>query len=147
MMILFVIRFFDFLLSGVLSGMLIIIWIVSYRQDPSYDTYLETHQVFIKTYQKRLPFLGVATILLTLSSALLQNNIVSIYLIISTILLFGAEIITRKGMQALNKQIMRWSKERMPNKWKYVMDKWWHFHIARTVFTLLGFILIILSSL
>src|ERR1700682_745118 len=106
-MILFIIRFLDLLLSGLLLGIMIIIWSTFYHQNRTYAAYLETQQVALEAYRKIIPILAVVTILLTLSSAIFQNNIASIYLIISSILLFGAGIITRKSIQPLNKQIMR----------------------------------------
>src|ERR1700681_770461 len=145
-MTLFIIHFFDLLFSGCLSAIMLVIWLRS-GQFLSYIEYLDIHQAFTKTYENKLPWLGILILLLTLGLAVFQNNSASIYLVLSVILLLCAEIITRKYMQPLHKQIMRWSKERMPNRWEYVRYSWLNFHIARTILTFLGFLLIVFYSL
>ena len=139
-----VIFLFDFLFSGALSTIMIAFWLKSSKDLP-YNVYLDIYGVFIKTYENKLTWAGAFIFLLTLGLIPFQNNFASIFLILSIIFLLGAGIVTRIYMKPLQKQIVRWSKERMPNRWEYVRNSWLNFHIVRTVFILLSFLLIILS--
>jgi hypothetical protein len=149
MVIIFIFRFFDLLVSGLLTGVMIGIWLGPNPKSLSDICYIEYTQAFIQAFNIKMPVFLLLSIFLTLTSALLQSSVISIFipLILATIFLAFCGIITRLGNQPINKQIMRWSKNYIPNKWEYLRDRWWYFHIFRTLFVLLAFILIVFTSL
>ncbi len=148
-MIIFIIRFFDILSSGLLAGIMICIWQGADHKASSEMSNLEIQQANIKTFNDKIPLLGLMNILLTIASAALQIHIMIIFipLLSASLFLMVSGIITRYGNQPINKQIQRWSKDYIPSKWEYIRDKWFSYHIYRTILTLLAFILIILASL
>ncbi len=148
-MFIFIIRFFDILFSGLLAGIMICIWQSADYKTSSETTNLVIHQATIKLFNDKIPLLGLMAILLSLAFAAMKNQIMIIFvpLLIASLFLIAGGIITRYGNQPINKQIQRWSKDFIPSKWEYVRDKWFSFHIYRTIFTLLAFILIIFASL
>ena len=148
-MFIFIIRFFDILFSGLLAGIMICIWQTADYKPVLETTYLEIQQANMKTFSDKIPLLGLMTILLSLVSAFLQNHIMIIFipLLLASLLLLVSGIITRYGNQPINKQVQRWSKDIIPGKWEFVRDKWFSYHIYRTVLSLLAFVLIIFSSL
>jgi Domain of unknown function (DUF1772) len=148
-MIIFIIRFFDILLSGLLAGIMICIWQGADHKASSEISNLEIQQANIKIFDDKIPLLGLMTILLSLISAALQNHIMIIFipLILASLFLMVSGILTRYGNQPINKQIRRWSKDFIPNKWEYMRDKWFYYHMYRTILTLLAFVIIITTSL
>ena len=148
-MIIFIIRFFDILSSGLLAGIMICIWQGADHKASSEMSNLEIQQANIKTFNDKIPLLGLMNILLSIASAALQIHIMIIFipLLSASLFLMVSGIITRYGNQPINKQIQRWSKDYIPSKWEYIRDKWFSYHIYRTILTLLAFILIILASL
>src|SRR5579864_3908225 len=134
-MIVFIIRFFDILISGLLAGIMICIWQGADSKDALEPTNFELQQANMKTCKDKIPLLGLMTILLTLASAALQNHIMIIFipLLLASLLLLISGIITRYGNQPINKQIQRWSKAYIPGKWEYIRDKWVYYHIYRTL--------------
>jgi Domain of unknown function (DUF1772) len=147
-MFIFIIRFFDILFSGLLAGIMISIWQGADKAISEISN-LEIQKANIKIMNDKIPLLELMTILLTLASAALQTYIVILFipLLIASIFLMVSGIITRYGNQPINKQIQRWSKDFIPSKWEYIRDKWFTYHIYRTILTLLAFILIILACL
>jgi hypothetical protein len=148
-MFIFIIRFFDILFSGLLAGIMISIWQGADHNATSEINNFEIQQANIKIFNDKIPLLGFITILFTLTSAALQNHIMIIFipLLTASLFLIVSGIITRYGNQPLNKQIQRWSKDFIPSKWQYITDKWFAYHIYRTILTQLAFILIVLACL
>ncbi len=148
-MFIFIIRFFDILFSGLLTGIMICIWQGADYKTSSETTNLVIHQATINIFNDKIPLLGLIIILLSLAAAALQNHIMIIFipLLLASLLLMVSKIITRYGNHPINKQIQRWSKDFIPTKWEYINDKWLSYHIYRTILTLIAFILIIFASL
>ncbi len=148
-MFIFIIRFFDILFSGLLAGIMICIWQAAAYKAEREISNLEIQQANIKIFNDKIPLLGLMTIILTLTSVALQNHMMIIFipLLLAALFLMISGIISRYVNQPINKQIQRWSKDYIPGKWEYIRDKWVSYHIYRTIFTLLAFVLIILTSL
>lgn len=148
-MFIFIIRFFDILFSGLLAGIMICIWQGADYKANSETANLEIKLVNMKTFNDKIPLLGLMIILFSLVAAGLQNHIMIIFipLLLASLLLIISGIITRFGNQPINKQIQRWSKDFIPSKWEFVRDKWLSYHIYRTILTLIAFALIVFASL
>ncbi|HSZ32402.1 MAG TPA: DUF1772 domain-containing protein [Puia sp.] len=148
-MFIFIIHFIDILLSGLLSGIMVCIWQRADYKTTSEISNLEIQKANMKTFDDKIPFLGLMTALLSIVSAVLQNDILIIFipLLIATILLIVSGIITMYGNQPINKQIQRWTKDFIPGKWEFIRDRWLSFHIYRSILTLIAFILIVFADL
>ena len=141
-------RFLNIIMAGLLAGILLGISLGYNPKNLSVSTYIEQQQNVIKALNTLMPLLGLITIILTLSSAFLQkdNKIIFITLIIATIALVITAFVTRFVNQPINSNVMIWNKATLPTNWKELRDKWWSFHLIRTIMTLTAFILISLTA-
>ena len=92
-----------------------------------------------------MPLLGLITIILTVISAMLQkeNHTVLVILLIAAVLLIISGLVTRFGNQPINSIVMTWNKANVPVNWADLRNKWWSFHIMRTITAFLAFCLIV----
>ena len=138
------IGFLNLVLVGLLAGSIFGIWLGYNPAEFSYPTYVEYQQNAIRSLNTIMPILGLITIILTVVSAAAQRNQQSVFytLIIAAVLLISGGLITRFGNQPINAVVMRWSDSDVPGNWSELRDKWWQFHIGRTVVTVIAFCLI-----
>jgi hypothetical protein len=138
-----VIRFFDLILVGVVSGILIGILLGYNPKTLSSGSYLEQQQNAIKALNTLMPILGLIAIILTLISAFLQRQNNLITLLIAAGLLIASGIITRFGNQPINSIVMTWDYKTIPQNWIGLRDQWWNFHKMRTLTSFVSFCLIV----
>ena len=136
-------------MAGLIAGTIFGIWIGYNPKNLSAPAYVELQQMAIRSLNTLMPLLGLITIILTITSALLQkeNQTVLITLLIAAVLLIAAGLVTRFGNQPINKIVMTWDKTSVPGNWTGLRDKWWSFHIVRSVATILAFCLIIWANM
>jgi len=136
-------------MAGLLAGTIFGIWIGYNPKNLSAPAYVELQQMAIRSLNTLMPLLGLITIILTITSALLQkeNQTVLITLLIAAVLLIAAGLVTRFGNQPINKIVMTWDKTSVPGNWTGLRDKWWSFHIIRAVVSILAFCLIMWSNM
>jgi len=139
-----IIRFLNTVMAGLLAGILLGICLGYNPRNLSAGAYIEQQQNAISALNTLMPLVGLCTIILTLISSYLQksNNLVFVTLLIAAILLIISGLITRFGNQPLNTIVMTFKKENVPSSWTELRDKWWSFHIMRTITALIAFILI-----
>jgi hypothetical protein len=144
-----IIRYLNIILVGLLAGMMSGIWLGYNPKTLSLSTFVEQQQNVIKALNTLMPLLGLLTIILTLSSGFLQNKNKPIFitLLIAALLLIISGLITRLGNQPINSIVLTWNKENMPADWTGLRDKWWSFHIVRTLTALVAFCLIVWTSI
>jgi len=138
-----VIKFFDLILVGIVSGILIGILLGYNPKTLSPGSYLEQQQNAIKTLNTLMPILGLIATLLTLISAILQRQNNLITLLIAAGLLIASGIITRFGNQPINSIVMTWDSKTIPQNWIGLRDQWWVFHIMRTLTSFVSFCIIV----
>lgn len=148
-MTLLIIRFLNILFAGLIAGTLIGIWVGYNPQYLSSQTYIEQQQSVIKALNTLMPLLGLFTIVLTITSAFMQkdNSPIFIILLIAAASLIISGLVTRFGNQPINSIVMTWNKTDIPTNWIELRDKWWSFHIVRTVTALVSFGLIIWTNM
>ena len=148
-MLLLIIRFLNILMAGLIAGALFGIWIGYNPHSFSSGTYVEYQQSVIKALNTLMPVLGLITIVLTVISALMQreNKGVLISLLVAAGLLIISGLVTRFGNQSINAIVMTWDKLNVPGNWGELRDKWWSFHVIRTVSALAAFSLIVWTSM
>jgi hypothetical protein len=136
-------------MAGLIAGTLFGIWIGYNPKSFSVQTYVEQQQGAIKALNTLMPLLGALTIILTIISAFLQkqNQTVFITLLIAAAFLIISGLATRFGNQPINSIVMTWDKITAPNNWSELRDKWWSFHLIRTLAAFIGFCLIIWASM
>ena len=138
-----IIKFFDLILVGIISGILIGISLGYNPKTLSASSYLEQQQNAIKALNTLMPLLGLIASILTLISAILQRQNNLIILLIAAGLLIASGIITRFGNQPINSIVMTWDFKTIPQNWIGLRDQWWNFHKMRTLTSFVSFCLIV----
>ncbi|MEO6347396.1 MAG: DUF1772 domain-containing protein [Aquaticitalea sp.] len=148
-MIFLIVRFLNIFIVGLVAGTLFGIWIGYNPLNLSDQTYVEQQQGVIIALNTLMPILGLSTIILTLISAFMlkDNKTVFIILVVAAVLLIISGLVTRFGNQPINSTVMTWNKLDPPNDWYELRNKWWSWHIVRTISALLAFCLIVWASL
>ena len=143
------IRFLNIILVALVSGATFGIWFGYNPKTFSASTYIEQQQGAIRGLNTMMPALGLGTVLLTLFSAFQQKDDKStvLQLLTASVLLIGSGLITRFGNQPINSMVMTWTADSMPADWTAWRDRWWSFHIIRTLASLLALLLIVWAAL
>jgi hypothetical protein len=144
-----IIQFSNIVLTGLVAGVIFGIWIGYNPHDLSAVTYVEQQQNAIRALNVLMPMLGLLSIMLTISNAIISKleKLKRNTLITAALLLIFSGLITRFGNQPINAIVMTWNLENIPDTWTALRDKWWSFHIMRTVATTIGFALIVWSTI
>jgi len=148
-MSIFVVRFANVVLVGAMTGIVLGIWLGSDPKKMSFPGYVEYQQGLINAFNVLMPLLGLLAILLTVLSAVLQRDDVGVFtsLLLAVALLILSGLITRFGNQPINAVVLTWNANRAPGDWSALRDKWWWFHIVRSLAIGVSFCLITWSSL
>ena len=143
-----IIRITNILMVGIISGILLAIWLGNKPKVLPYTDYTLLHRGLVDSYNIIMPLMGLITIILTLLAAFLQkdNKNIMLLLMVGAILLIAAGLITRFGNQPINSLVMGWDLKSEDHNWMALRDKWWSFHMMRTIATFLSFCLITASN-
>jgi uncharacterized membrane protein len=71
-----------------------------------------------------------------------QEKPVFYILLLSALLLIVSGAVTRFGNQPINAVVITWNLSSIPGEWAQLRDQWWHYHIIRTLSTILAFTLL-----
>ena len=142
-------RFLNIILVALVSGVQFGIWVGYNPQTFSASTYVEQQQGAIRGLNTLMPVLGLVSVLLTLFSAFQQKDDKSTFYVLLTgaALLIVSGLVTRFGNQPINRVVMTWTADSIPADWAAWRDRWWSFHIIRTLASLLALLLIVWSAL
>ncbi len=85
----------------------------------------------------------IATVI-TLISAFLQrkNKSVFVALLLAAVFFISCMVITRFGNIPIQTEMLKWATDSLPENWAMLRDKWWSFHIIRTVVELIALVLV-----
>ena len=130
-----IIRFVDLLLVALLVGTIFGIWIGFNPAGLSPATYVEQQQHAIRALNTFMPLLGALCIVLTIALAVLtKKDRRTRYLLIATaVCLLMAGVVTRFENQPINSIVMTWTPQAPPANWMELRDRWWQWHIVRTL--------------
>ncbi|HTO45114.1 MAG TPA: DUF1772 domain-containing protein [Burkholderiales bacterium] len=130
-----IIRFVDLLLVALLVGTIFGIWIGFNPAGLSPATYVEQQQHAIRALNTFMPLLGALCIALTIALAVLtKKDRRTRYLLIATaVCLLMAGVVTRFENQPINSIVMTWTPQAPPANWMELRDRWWQWHIVRTL--------------
>lgn len=144
-----IIRFLNIIMAALVAGTIFGIWVGYNPKDLSAPTFIEQQQSAINALNTLMPILGLITILLTLTSALLHKNEKSAFLIllIATIFLVLSGLTTKFGNQPINSIVMTWNMNSPPNNWMELRNNWWFYHEVRTLSAFIGLCLIVWTSM
>ena len=131
-------------MAGLVSGIIVGIWLGFDPGTFSFSTYLEHQQTAIKGLNVLMPILGFITILLTLVSAFLQKNNKNVFftLLLAAVLLIISGLVTRFGNQPINEIVMTWTNVDVPSDWTELRDRWWTLHKIRSGCSFIAFIMV-----
>ena len=137
------------LLSGLLAGAVVLVWVGDRPFDMSPRFYVEFQQARISALTLPMPLLGASTtifaILLTFS---LRGQQSAFYLTLAATLCFVAGMAVTVGFNMpINNQVVAWSAGAPPADWWQLRDRWWSWHIVRTLLSIAAFISLLLSIL
>ena len=140
----FTVQFINIIMAGLIAGIVFGIWIGYNPKTFSVTTYIEQQQGAIRALNTLMPVLGLITGILTLISAFQQrdNKSVFITLLFAVAFIVISGLVTRFGNQPINSIVMTWDVNTPPSNWETLRDKWWSFHIVRTITSFMAFCLI-----
>ena len=144
-----IVRFLNIFVLALVAGSIFGIAAGYNPNSLSATAYLEQQQNAIRSLNTLMPILGAIGILLTLISAYLQRKSRGIFftLLLAALFLVASGLITRLGNQPINSIVMEWNPESMPTDWMVFRDRWWDFHILRTLTALVGLALVVWTSI
>ena len=143
-MTLSLVKFFNIIFAALLAGTSFGIWIGFNPINYSASAYIEQQQNLLRSLNTPLIALVVVTTLVTLISAFIQwkNKPVFVALLLAAAFFLSCIIITRLGNIPIQTQMLNWTKGALPGNWMMLRDKWWSFHIMRTIVELIALVLI-----
>jgi len=143
------IRFINIIITALLAGVSFGIWIGFNPMDLSSSTYVEQQQNMLNSLRILLVSLVFIATIITIISAFLQkkNNSIFISLLVAAIFLIACILITRFGNKPIDDMVLNWTSGSLPSNWTELRDKWWSFHIMRTVAELIAFLLVTWTSI
>jgi hypothetical protein len=144
-----IIRFLNIINAALLAGVSFGIWIGFNPLSLSPSTYIEQQQNIIGALNVLMITLVFSATVITIISAFLQksNKPVFITLLIAALFFVTCIFISRFGNQPINKIIMSWTTDSLPGNLSVLRNKWWSFHIMRTVAELAAFLLVTWTSI
>ena len=143
------IRFFNIVMAALVAGTIFGIWIGYNPQNLSAPTYIEQQQNTINALNTLMPILGLITILLTITSAIIQrkNKTTFSLLFLAAAFLIISGFTTKFGNQPINSIVMTWDMNSAPDNWMTLREEWWSFHKIRTLSAFIGLCLIVWASI
>ncbi len=142
------IEFANLLLAALVVGALFGAWLFLNPEGLDANSYVTLQQQGIRTMNRIMPALGAATILVTITAAILgRGDHTRLWLLIAAALGFAASgLITRLRSQPINMIVMTWG-DLLPSDWTTLRDTWWRWHGIRLATGLAGLSLLIAATI
>jgi Domain of unknown function (DUF1772) len=142
-------RFLNIILAALLAGTSFGIWMGFNPINFSPSTYVEQQQNTIRMLNSLMISLVISATIITIFSAFLQRNNkrVLIALLAAAAFFIACILISRFGNQPINDDMMTWNIHSLPANWTILRDKWWSFHIMRTIAELIALSIITWTSI
>lgn len=144
-----IIRFVNIILAALLAGVSFGIWIGFNPLNLSAYTYVEQQQNTIHSLNVLMTSLAVIATIITILSAFRQrkDKAVFVTLLIAALFYITCIFISALGNKPIDNFIMTWTHNALPADWTNFRDKWWLFHIMRTITELIALSLITWTSI
>ena len=144
-----IIRFLNIIIAALLAGTSFGIWMGFNPLNLSPSTYIEQQQNMIRALNVLMITLVFSATIITIISAILQRGDKQAFipLLIASLFFIACIIISRFGNQPINNEIMTWTSGTLPGNLSELRDKWWTFHIFRTIAELIALCLVTWTSI
>jgi uncharacterized membrane protein len=144
-----IIRFLNIIIAALLAGTSFGIWIGFNPLNLSPTTYIEQQQNMVRALNGLMITLVLSATIITIISAILQRGDKQVFipLIIASIFFIACVIISRFGNQPINNALLTWTSDTIPNNLSELREKWWTFHIFRTIAELIALCLVTWTSI
>lgn len=144
-----IIRFLNIIVSALLAGTSFGIWVGFNPLNLSPSTYIEQQQNMIRALNFLMIALVFSATIITIISAVLQRGDKQVFipLLIASLFFIACVVISRFGNQPLNNEIMKWTSGIIPSNFSELRDKWWTFHIIRTIAELIALCFVTWTSI
>jgi hypothetical protein len=144
-----IIRFLNIIIAALLAGTSFGIWMGFNPLNLSPTTYIEQQQNMLRSLNMLMISLVFSATVITIISAVLHrgNKQEFIPLLIASLFFISCIIISRFGNQPINNEIMTWASGTIPVNLSELRDKWWTFHILRTISELIALCLVTWTSI
>jgi hypothetical protein len=144
-----IIRFLNIIIAALLAGTSFGIWMGFNPLNLSPSTYIEQQQNMIRALNSFMLILVFGATVITIISAILQRDDKQAFipLLIASLFFIACILISRFGNQPINNEIMTWTSGTVPGNLSELRDKWWTFHIFRTIAELIALFLVTWTSI
>ena len=143
-----IIRFLNIVLVALLAGTSFGIWIGFNPATYSVSTYIEQQQHLVRSLNFLMVALVIMATIVTVVSAFLQrqNKMTFVALLTAAFFLASCIVISRFGNLPVQTEMLAWNSTSPPDNWTEMRDKWWTFHILRTVVELIALVIVAWTS-
>ena len=143
-----IIRFLNIVLVALLAGTSFGIWVGFNPANYSASTYIEQQQNLLVSLNTLMVALVLIATIVTIASAFLQrqNKMAFFALLTAAFFLALCIVISRLGNLPIQTEMLSWNLISPPDTWTEMRDKWWSFHIMRTVAELIALVIIAWTS-
>jgi len=144
-----IIRFLNIIIAALLAGTSFGIWMGFNPLNLSPSAYVEQQQNMIRTLNVLMITLVFSATIVTIISAILQRGDKQAFipLVIASLFFIACVIISRFGNQPINNAIMTWTSDTIPNNLSELREKWWTYHILRTIAELIALCIVTWTSI
>ena len=144
-----IIRFLNIIIASLLAGTSFGIWMGFNPLNLSPSVYIEQQQNMIRALNVLMITLVFSATVITIISAILQRGDKQAFipLLIASLFFIACLIISRFGNQPINNAIMTWTSDTIPNNLSELREKWWAYHIFRTVAELIALCIVTWTSI
>ncbi len=142
------IRFANIILAALLAGTSFGILVGFNPIHYSASTYIEQQKNLVLSLNTLMVSLVIITTLVTIVSAFLQrkNKTVFITLLVAAAFFASCIFISRLGNLPIQNEMLTWNANSIPGNWTMLREKWWSFHVMRTVAELIALVLVAWTS-
>lgn len=141
-------RFVNLILAALLAGTSFGIWMGLNPNNYSPATYLEQQQHLVRSLNTLMVTLVIAATVVTIISAFLHRNNKTVFvtLLVASAFFASCIFISRFGNLPIQSEMLNWKIDSLPDNWISLRDKWWTFHIVRTIAELIALSLVSWTS-
>jgi archaellum biogenesis protein FlaJ (TadC family) len=143
------VRFLNIIVAALLAGVSLGIWIGFNPSGLSPSAFIEQQQNMLQSLRTLMVSFVIIATLITILCAYLQKHDKSAFisLIIAAVFFIACILITRFGNKPIDDKVITWTKDAIPDNWTELRDKWWSFHILRTIAEVIALILVTWTSI
>jgi hypothetical protein len=136
-----VLQYVAVLLTGLVAGSTFTIWQGYDPRSLPLDAYIQVHTVSVEGLNVLLPILGMVSLLVLLVCAVLSraDRLTLGLFLLAAALMLVAGLTTRFVNQPINAEVITWTSDAAPPDWADLRDRWWDWHVLRTLCSLGGF--------